>query len=61
MIKIQLEVPYFDISELKYRHKNGILRLIILFKNGDKLTLTGDYAKNIFDKLNRNKAGEQLE
>lgn len=61
MVKITLKIPYSDISETKYRNKNKVLKLIILFKNGDILTLYGEHAKNIFDKLRRNKAGEQLE
>lgn len=61
MIKIQLDIPFSDILEQQYRNKNGILRLIIYFKNGDRITFYGHQAKNIFDKLRRNKAGEQLE
>lgn len=61
MIKIELNIPYSDILEVKHSNKRGIFKLVIYLKNGNIITLYGDQAKNISKKLIRNKAGEQLE
>lgn len=57
-LHLDLIFQYSDISEVK---KSVSKETIILFKNGDKLTFTGDTGKQLMKKLLRNFPAEHLD
>lgn len=57
-LHLDLTFQYSDISEVK---KSVNKHTVILFKNGDRLTFTGDLAKQLMKKLLRNFPSEHLD